>query len=136
MNRYVFALVAVSLVGCGGGVPSDQPNLAPVKGVVTLDGEPVADANVIFSPKEGGGSSTATTDAQGNYELRYKRDMMGAEIGIHIVRVTTFAAAEINDEGKPEGGRKEEIPAKYNRDSAFEQTVESGENTLNLELTN
>ena len=129
-------LVAVStLCGCGGGSPGDAPDLGQVKGVVTLDGKPVAGATINFTPEGGGASSTAVTDEQGNYELRYIRDEMGAKVGKHRVMISTFQEAEITDEGKREGGRKEEIPKIYNIDSTMMKDVAAGEQTINLELT-
>ncbi len=57
----IFALLA----GCGGG-----PKPLPVSGVVTLDGQPVADAGVMFCPTENGPMATGTTDANGKFQLK------------------------------------------------------------------
>ncbi|QDU36242.1 hypothetical protein Mal4_05260 [Maioricimonas rarisocia] len=119
-------------VGCGG--TSDQPELGEVTGVVTLDGEPLADARVVFSPVEGGQSSEATTDAQGKYALVYRGEQMGAKIGEHKVFVSTFEEAVLDDFGKPTGGREELVPEQYNRSSTLTVEVKPGDNEIPLDL--
>ncbi len=61
---------ALASTGCGGGGPAPvQTDM--VKGVVTLDGSPVAGATVTFVPVQDGvgASATGKTDEQGNYVL-------------------------------------------------------------------
>lgn len=50
--------------GCGGGQESS------VTGTVTLDGQPLAGANVSFIPADRGPLAYASTDANGNYEVK------------------------------------------------------------------
>ena len=86
-NYRVFAslfiiFVLVSLLGCG----SKGPKVYRVEGIVTLDGTPVADANVSFVPKQAGAPDDLTgpllaggaTDAAGKYTLTTNR---GSAIG-------------------------------------------------------
>ena len=83
----------VSLAGCGGG----RGDLAPVRGTVRLDGQPLAGAQVQFAPQDGKGVvSLGRTDASGNYEMMATRIDMGASRGLNHVRITTF---EIEDYG-------------------------------------
>ncbi len=62
----VVALVLLGAVGCG-----NHP--VPVKGIVTLDGQPVKEAMVFFYPVGGdtkeGRIAAGGTDATGKYEL-------------------------------------------------------------------
>lgn len=65
----------------------------PVKGAVSLDGKPVANAQVWFTP-EAGESSFGKTDAGGHYELALtvgEEPRKGAIVGKHQVRVVTGA---------------------------------------------
>lgn len=129
MNKLIRALpliLAASLVGCGYG------NVAPVTGTVTLDGEPLADALVRFQPVEGGRPSTATTDAQGNYTLRYTQKQEGAERGKHRVFVSTGQTAE--DEQGNEIIIEEKVPAKYNTENK-DHIHEVNGSRIDLELT-
>jgi hypothetical protein len=118
----------VSLVGCGG-----NSNIGKVTGKVTLDGQPVSDATVVFSPTKGGSPSNARTDSQGVYTLSYTRSEKGAEIGQHQVRITTFQHADADSE-PPILAVPEKIPAKYNSQSELKVNVESGDNTHDFEL--
>lgn len=77
-------LMLTAVVGCG---RSSYPDLAGVEGTVTLDGKPVADASVTFVPADGR-SSSGRTDQDGRYTLSYKKNLPGAVIGEHLVKIT------------------------------------------------
>jgi hypothetical protein len=113
--------VAIGLFpGCGSG----RPPLAPVYGVVTLDGKPLADAEVVFTC-EGGRHSTARTDAKGRYELQYLPDVPGAVLGRHTVRISRFDPDTLIDS----------VPPKYNSHSELTAEVTKGSNEINFRLT-
>jgi hypothetical protein len=116
-------LIAATTVGCGGG-----PELGTVTGTVTLDGRPVPNAFVVFTPKGPGRPSQTKTDAEGRYSLKFNASQEGALIGTHIVTVST---ADITDDGQ---NIKEIIPAAYNRQGSIEAVVQSGVNVIDLEL--
>jgi hypothetical protein len=66
ISRNWFAVLAVALVtGCG----RSGLELFPVEGQVTLDGQPLADAGVMFSPTGTGPSASGTTDSEGRFKL-------------------------------------------------------------------
>ena len=44
------------------GCLGDGLNLVPVEGTLTLDGQPLAEAAIMFMPKSGTGNGTAVTD--------------------------------------------------------------------------
>ncbi|QDU61363.1 hypothetical protein Pan216_22190 [Planctomycetes bacterium Pan216] len=117
--------LCVLLVGCGGG----DGNFGVVRGVVTLDGEPVPNAEVVFVPKEGGRFSKAKTNDAGEYVLIYSASKAGAIVGIHEVRVTTGVET-------PSGKIvNETIPAKYNAEGFVEKEVQPGNNVIDVQLT-
>ena len=115
------ALLALT-AGCG---KTDRPPLGLVHGTVTLDGLPLEYALVVFTPIGPGRSAQAQTDPTGRYELVYLRDIAGANVGSHSVRITT--ATE-------ERGGKEILPARYHRKTELVATVEPGDNTLDFPL--
>lgn len=130
MNRVLLAvllLAVVGLVGCGG-----DANLGTVTGTITLDGQPVSDATVNFSPKSGS-PSNGRTDSAGKYELSFSRSKKGAEIGEHTVRITTYRKANPDAE-TPVAAVPEKIPAKYNSKTELKKTVTSGNNTIDFPL--
>ena len=70
----VLILLLVALAGCS----KSGPQIAPVHGVVKLDGQPLANADVQFQPDGSQRPSSGRTDANGHYELMYKRGQPGA----------------------------------------------------------
>ena len=111
------------VVGCG---QSDRPALGRVGGTVTLDGQPLAGALVVFTPDGPGRSAMATTDSGGRYELSFLRDIAGANVGTHTVRITT--ATE-------DRGGKEILPERYHTETELKATVKAGTNPLDFALT-
>jgi hypothetical protein len=76
-----FGLLAVGLVGCGGG-----PQFAEVEGTVTRDGKPLERVQVEFHPDGVGPRSQAVTDAAGKYVLKSDDgSRAGAVVGSHKV---------------------------------------------------
>ncbi len=116
---------AVSLPGCGGG--GDLPKLGRVKGVVTLDGKPLAEAQVQFLPQSGR-PSTAETATDGSYRLQYTADHDGALVGSHTVKIQTA----IDGRDDP---RSERLPARYHSKTELKADVKSGSNEFNFDLT-
>jgi hypothetical protein len=110
--------------GCGGG--GDRPPLGAVHGRITLDGKPLGAARVVFEPKDSGRQSFGRTDGEGNYELTYLRDMMGAKVGSHIVRIRN---------AHDRAGLTETVPARYNVKSTLEAEVAAGDNAIDFDLT-
>ena len=90
--KSIYCLIAFGFLasGCGG---SDEPELGVVTGEVIQAGSPVPGALVEFFP-EAGVTSTAITDSEGKYSLRYN-DREGAIVGTHQVQVTPGASADI-----------------------------------------
>ncbi len=125
----MFVVPHILSVGCGGSAGSDQPKLGTVSGVVTMDGQPLADVIITFNPTQGR-PSNGKTNAEGKYELGYLRDTKGAVIGSHTVSITTP-----QDAPTPPGKTyKDPIPAKYNSKTTLKEEVKTGDNLINFEL--
>ncbi len=92
MPRYTLKLGLVALLafvsGCGGG----GPELVPVSGTITVNGEPLANATIIFQPlgqEMPDVQSGGQTDAEGRFELVETQSRRpGAVIGKHKVTIT------------------------------------------------
>lgn len=105
------------------------PPLGKVTGVVTLDGTPLAGATVMFIPLEKKydekidiSGSMGMTDTVGRYELSYVKDVNGAFVGKHSVRITGFM---------PNG---KQLPDFYNTKTTLLKEVKSGSNKIDFEL--
>jgi len=130
-------LYSVVVAGCG--KPGDYPDLIPVSGTVTMDGQPLAGARVSFVP-DGARPSSGTTDASGRYELQYTGEYAGAVVGKHRVSISK-TAPDPNytpgpEEEDDEPGQVETIPKQYRGiDSELTAEVKAGANTLDFDLT-
>ncbi len=124
--QFLSGLMAVAALmtatGCGGS--GDRPNLGLVSGVVTLDGKPLSGASVSFN-QAGFRPSIGMTDNEGRYELVYLRDIKGATLGKHVVKIKLVSLS-----GEP----IKQLPKKYNSDSQLNYEVKAGENEFNFEL--
>lgn len=101
------------------------PKLASVSGTVAMDGEPLADCEVLFYP-EGEAGSTGVTDENGRYVLLYNGTHRGAVIGSHVVRMKRVA-----QNGKPAGPK---LPPKYAEDSQLQAEIKDGTNRIDFNL--
>lgn len=149
LRKYAIASVSLVLVfalGCGsGGEPVNY-----VEGTVTMDGVPLADATVSFSPMAGGTGKAAVgmTDAKGVFKLSPVQGAVGsgASAGDYEVSITKDAkAAEEDPEAwktDPNYGKettsptavakiKSEVPAAYSSPSTsgLVATVKPGSNS-------
>jgi len=131
LNRvFIPACLLFFAAGCGGNKPYD---VVPVSGIVTLDGQPVAEARVEFQPISAGGmevgpDAVGVTDAQGRYTLTTTFDESGATVGENRVRISTHKLKENpnNPDGKMIEVAPETIPPRYNTRSELTFTVPAG----------
>ena len=121
----MIALPFAVLAGCG--TSSDGPEIAPVSGVVTLDGKPVTNASVVFESSNGV-VAFGNTNGEGVYELNYLDGQKGAEVGSNTVRIETVLDAP------PPANYRDPIPAKYNQRSELKADVQPGQNTHDFAL--
>jgi hypothetical protein len=131
------ALLCVGFTGCGKDI---DPDYKPVTGTITLDGKPLADAYITFSPDGGGSTGSDYTDENGVYELFYAVERPGGKLGKNTVSITKDDASLYSDtEEGAEGGPVAEdmyelIPARYNTETELTATVEDKDNVINFDL--
>ena len=130
-------------LGCN-NVP-DGPRTVPAKGVITLDGEPVEGAAIVFiGPST---SAKALSDAKGRFSLNAFEYKSGAEPGVYKMVCTktieyTDNSAPNSEEAQHAGESagamiKDAFDGRYNNlTEAAEFTIpENGTSDLKLELT-
>jgi hypothetical protein len=119
----VVFLVAVVVLTGGCDSAGDQQG---VTGVVTLDGEPLADASIEFVPTgDAGSTSFGKTDSGGKFVMEFSGSASGVIPGEYQVRISTHDVADPdnNIEAKPEL-----VAKKYRgEDSELTATVVLGE---------
>jgi len=127
--RIAFAvvLVSVGLAGCGKKeIGISLPELAPVTGVVTLDGQPLEGAIVSFEPDDlnvDRRESRGVTGSDGRYELYYIDDVKGAVLGTLRVRIS-----KLGDDERPV------VPDRYNSKTELSANVQPGDNSFDFSL--
>jgi len=129
-------VLCVGVLGCGGG------NLAPVKGKVTANGQPVQGGNLTFSPlggsaeeRETGKAATAEVQQDGTYTLGTNKPGDGAKVGKHRV---AFTAPEVKVTEEQRANPKFRIPPSPYVGLApnpSEVEVKAGPNTIDIQLS-
>jgi hypothetical protein len=132
-------LFVLILLGAAAGCSGSGLAIAPVAGVVTLDGQPVSEAGIMFQPVDAamGPPAYGATDEQGRFEL-ITANQTGAAIGEHRVAISkTESIAIPQRRGLPIYKVKEHIPAKYGNyeTSGLTATVEDDDNSFTFDLT-
>src|SRR5205809_569937 len=112
-------VVVLLLSGCSTSAKPYQT--APVAGLITLDGKPLARAHVTFMPVPGaqsgsqsGPEASGDTGDNGRYSLRTAFGDAGASVGKNRVMITTRKTEP--DPTNPDRSKevaKEQVPGKY-----------------------
>jgi len=129
-------ILAISVCGCGGG---NSVETVPVSGVIEMNGEPLANAAVMFqiaSETQGTApTSVGITDDEGRYTLKLSTsNTSGAVVGEHRVQVTMDGYEE-DEEDDSDGTATESIPEKYNVNTELKFRVpENGTDQANFSL--
>jgi len=128
--------VLVLLAGCS----QDGPEIVPVTGKVTRNGQPVPKLFLSFQP-DNGRASWATSDDDGNFELEYDSTHKGARVGNHTVTLL-HRPASIDEEMKMNKGKAklhpemQKILAKYGPTGTdkLQVTISAQQEPLDLKL--
>jgi hypothetical protein len=126
-----WSVVAALLLGLAGGC-GHSSTLGTVEGVVTVDGQPLANATVEFIPTDGGearSSYDGTTDASGRYELYLSASQKGASPGAYTVHIWPPKSAD-----EPAVPPPAKVPPQYNTRTELTAKVELGSNSIDFPL--
>jgi hypothetical protein len=124
--RYTLILAAGLAAGCAGG--DDLPREA-ISGTVTLDGQPLADGVIQFTPAGGSGQVSGGTQIQGGkYSIAREQGLVP---GSYNVAINAATKSERTKPAQVGAGRaaelpKELIPAKYNSATELKAEVKKG----------
>jgi hypothetical protein len=120
-SRSIVLFLFAVLAGCG----TSGVQVAPVHGQIKLNGQPLATADVVFQPEGEQRPSMGRTDAEGRYELAYKRGEAGALVGKHTVKITV---------SREMVKHPPIIAARFNTQSELHCEVKPGQNELNFDV--
>ena len=125
--RSAYWLLVGLICGCG----ASGPALYPVQGTITLDGAPLENGLVRFSPTKG--EAPAAGEIKGG---RYSLNVASGEARVEITstKVTGKRKAYNTPDSPLVEITKEAVPEKYNAKSELKHTVTAGPNTKDFEL--
>jgi hypothetical protein len=93
-HRIKLAVVTAMLLGCVGGCGAQGsgtlPQLIPVKGKVTLKGQPVTNGTIRFEPDDYGRAASGKLQSDGTFVLTTQKEGDGVVPGHHRVSITNY----------------------------------------------
>lgn len=124
----IAAVVCLAFCGCGRKAPVVEVETLPVTGKVTLDDKPLAGAAVVFLIDNPPATFFATTEADGTYALRGRKELVEKLQGTCKVTISRM----VKPDGSPlaEGEMPadvqavEQLPARYSMLDATELTAD------------
>ncbi|WP_145061863.1 hypothetical protein [Adhaeretor mobilis] len=130
-------LMVVATSGC-----SDNPLRLPVKGTVTVDGEPLASGQIVLVPLQGTRGPTAGAEiVDGEFSIASSGGPLAGKFRVEVTAAQTTTGRKQADidfnTGKLEQveGTRQLLPPRYNSDSELTLEVTSdGPNRFNFEL--
>jgi hypothetical protein len=141
--RWTLAPGLLLLVGCGGG---ESLNRQAVKGTVTVNGSPLANGQILFTPKKGtSGPAAAAAVSVGMYRIEeldglvpgdYRVEIQSTpDLGFAIDDDVAFTAAAIAKGRQPIVNVT--LPAQFNSASTLDAVVTEGDdaNEFHFPLT-
>lgn len=124
----ILAIVCVFICGCGKSKGPPKVAQIPVTGMVTLDGKPLANADVVFLPPEGMGAFSGRTKADGTYQLEGvagSKTVCKGSCKVCISRMLkSDGTAPGADELPANAGASESLPEKYSSPAETTLTAE------------
>jgi hypothetical protein len=132
-------MILVITSGCSRQPPT-RDGFTNVIGTVTLDGQPLKNAQLIFETDKG--ISYARTDASGRYQAEYSRSLSGVGKGKATVRISTKVSFPDEDVSSfkrdPRSGdleKEELVPPKYNSKSELIVEIKDDGGPYDFRLT-
>ena len=125
LRTYLFAVLGLAVVGCGSGGPTKTE----VSGKVSLDGKPIAEADILFIPSDKSLGADGGKIVDGGFRFPAKIGPCRVEI-----RAINVGPDTPTFEGQPLASNY--LPARYNTDSELvADVVEDGDNKFDFRLT-
>lgn len=136
MSQKALFCVVLAVIGCSGPSGPPLPKVVPVTGKVTLDGKPLANANLEFIPTAGGVEASGKTNAEGVYELAIRANK-GTPQGNYKVTIEKRVKPDGSELTEGGGVGEQVLPTKYWERATTEltATVPAEGGTIDFPLT-
>jgi hypothetical protein len=119
VSAIIVSCICASALGCA-------PSPRTVEGEVTLDGNPLNEAAVMFVPLDHGRSKTAALIVDGKYTLPVKDGLLPGTYRVEIVDAPPLGASEHSASGAPQDKpktKRRKLPPDYSHRSPFRLDV-------------
>jgi hypothetical protein len=117
-------VLAAAVASCNQG-----PAVGDVVGEVTLDGQPLADGVIHFTPADGNTPTKSTFISGGKFAQQ-------VPVGIQKIQVSSVQVAPARPGQAADSLQgRELVPERYNTRSELKTEIKAGKNPLKLELT-
>jgi hypothetical protein len=128
-------LLAMTMLGCGGGAPAYKDTRFPLSGKVTVGGAPVEGGTITFQVQGENQRPSGGQILAGEYAI--PKDQ-GANAGTYRVEIRwpkpTGKQRKDEDTGEMVDIVKESIPARYNEASELKAEVSADKTTFDFDL--
>jgi hypothetical protein len=141
---HALVLIAVMLVVAGCSGSGDNLPREAISGVVTLDGQPLADGMIQFSPPQQGVENTTSGGSPikgGRFSIDQEKGLVPGLYTVSIFAAGKRAGADPANKGQPGAGgnkgtdvAKELIPARYNSQTELKHEIKKGGSNDNLKF--
>jgi len=132
----VSCAVLLAVAGCGAADEGDGLVREAVSGTVTLGGEPLKEASILFIPTSPGAPGESSGKIE-NGQFSIPKEQ-GPVAGPYTVKISSFHDAEVDASqapGPPPKPKPETIPKKYNAASTLNAEIKAGQpNELTFDL--
>ncbi len=126
----------ICFLGCKG---DNLPKTVPAEGIVTLDGNPVEGAIVVFIATQGNYNATGHTDASGKFKMNAFDTKSGAVPGSYKVEISkTIMESATGKLGETDVNMKYGLPQKYSTfttSGLSKDLNDQGDTSIKFELT-
>lgn len=139
-SSILMLFLTVCLAGCGGAEVDKRGHRVGVSGEVTLDGQPLSNARIVFITDKGAGAVKASGLIEdGIYSIDAGQGPLAGsarvEITPELMELEVFEAAKDGDRHQKVETRSVVIPGKYNRQSQLTAQLSSDrENVFRYDL--
>jgi hypothetical protein len=130
------AVLCVVSLGCSRG----GPEIVPLEGTLSHNGDPVPNMRIYFVPTDGR-PSWGDSDASGHFKLSYDPEHVGAKVGSHTIWVVDLSGnvdetAAMSGAARPKRSpAASQLVAKYGRDkSTLKVEVKKADRNFQLKL--